>query len=283
MHGNSTGASPRYGRTSSEPRGRSRTQASSRGGRAVVRAAAASVETLERRLILSVTPIIDEFLAVNNTGLADEDGQRGDWLELHNPTSADVNLNGYFLSDSSGDLAKWRIPAVTLPSGGFLTIFADGKDRAVAGSTLHTNFSLSSSGGYLALSAPAAGGGVTVLSDYNYPQQVADKSYGVSVTQDITHLINTGNTARTQVPASGSLGTNWTNFNFDDSAWTAGTTGVGYETAVPASTTPGFLVRMVDTSGGTDGQINTTTEATALLDGTTPAGAFTIFSDTRAN
>src|SRR5262249_26972654 len=40
------------------------------------------------------------------------------------------------------------------------------------------------------------------------------------------------------VPNNGSLGATWTQNSFNDSTWTSGTTGVGYETAVP-----GFAVR----------------------------------------
>ena len=31
------------------------------------------------------TPVISEFMAANQTSLADEDGEITDWIELHNP------------------------------------------------------------------------------------------------------------------------------------------------------------------------------------------------------
>ena len=33
-------------------------------------------------------PVITEFLAANSSGLADEDGDFSDWIEIHNPDSA---------------------------------------------------------------------------------------------------------------------------------------------------------------------------------------------------
>ena len=58
-------------------------------------------EQLEDRRLMSLAlmtpgqPIISEFLAINDTGLQDADGDRSDWIELHNPTPSDVNLDGW--------------------------------------------------------------------------------------------------------------------------------------------------------------------------------------------
>src|SRR5689334_21385246 len=67
----------------------------------MARCARVTAEALERRVCLSNTPIISEFLAQNNSGLTDENGDRGDWIELYNPTAADINLDGYYLTDSA--------------------------------------------------------------------------------------------------------------------------------------------------------------------------------------
>jgi len=242
-------------------------------------------EQLEDRRLMSLAlmtpgqPIISEFMAINDTGLQDADGDRSDWIELHNPTPSDVNLDGYVLTDG---LDRWRIPAVTLPSGGYLVIFASNKDRAVAGAELHTNFNLDGGAGeYLGLEAPNG----TVVSDFGtaFPPQAGDISYGVTVTQTTTPLIRPRATARAIVPANGNLANTWTAYNFNDASWTSGTTGVGFETDPPAPAIPGFRVRMVDVGGGTDGEISHIGEATAILNGTAGAGLFTIASDTNAN
>lgn len=124
-------------------------------------------------------PVISEFMASNKTVLADEDGSFADWLELYNPDAMAVNLNGWYLTDNAKKLTKWKLPAVTLPPGGYLVIFASSKDRTDPTKPLHTNFDLSAGGEYLGLIQPD---GVTVASDYapTFPAQVADVSYGIT-------------------------------------------------------------------------------------------------------
>jgi len=107
-------------------------------------------------IILAVTPatwsqsvLISEFLASNDDGLADEDGDFEDWIELYNQGDIAINLAGWYLSDDPEDLARWRFPSVELPAGGYLVLFASGKNRRDPTANLHTNFKLSSSGEYL--------------------------------------------------------------------------------------------------------------------------------------
>lgn len=95
--------------------------------------------------------VINEFLAENDGGLSDENGDTPDWIELFNNSGSPVNLGGWRLTDTPTNLAKWFFPATNVPAGGFLVVFASGKDRATNGAPLHTSFQLSSDGGYLAL------------------------------------------------------------------------------------------------------------------------------------
>ncbi len=120
--------------------------------------------------------VITEFLAENDGGLRDSDGQREDWIELQNLSTTDQNTTGYYLTDNAALPAKWALPAVVVPPGGFLLVWASGKNRAIAGSELHTNFSLQNVGGYLALVKPD----LTVASAYTYPEQFADHTYGIN-------------------------------------------------------------------------------------------------------
>ena len=98
-------------------------------------------------VFLNAAPVISEFMAANDTTLADEDGDFSDWIEIHNPDGREVDLDGYFLTDKATNLDKWRIPAVTIPAGGYLVIFASDKDRSNPEAALHTNFKLPSKGG----------------------------------------------------------------------------------------------------------------------------------------
>ena len=129
-------------------------------------------------VIIPGEPVINEVSATNQSILLDEDGESTDWIELHNPSGATAILNDYYLSDDPSLPTKWRLPNMNLAPGGFLMIFASGKDRAVAGSELHTNFSLQAGGEYLALSK-VDGGVTTFLSEFNpYPNQFEDISWG---------------------------------------------------------------------------------------------------------
>lgn len=120
---------------------------------------------------------ISEINASNETGLADEDGEREDWIELQNFGATDVSLGGWALSDSRGTPGMWIFPNVVLRAGQRMVVFASGKDRRAAGKTLHTNFLLSGSGEFLGLfdgSSPRE-----LISGFDeYPEQRVDISFG---------------------------------------------------------------------------------------------------------
>lgn len=121
--------------------------------------------------------LINEFMAINNTNLADTDGEYSDWIELYNPGTSDVNLNGWYITDNPDNLPKWQFPDVTISAGGYFVIFASEKNYSAA-TELHTNFKLSGSGEYLALIEPD---GITFSSSFSpgYPYQQKDVSYGL--------------------------------------------------------------------------------------------------------
>lgn len=73
--------------------------------------------------------MMNEVLASNVSGLLDENGDTSDWLELHNHSNAEVNLTGWGLSDNRLNPFKWKFRDGRIPAGGFLTVFASGKDR----------------------------------------------------------------------------------------------------------------------------------------------------------
>ncbi len=116
-------------------------------------------------------------MASNSLSLEDEDGDDLDWIEIHNPDGEVVDLDGWHLTDDPKDLRKWSLPSPTrIAPLGYAVVFATGKDRAISGKELHTNFKLSSSGEYLALVDKDG----KVVSDHgsNYPPQFKDISYG---------------------------------------------------------------------------------------------------------
>ena len=139
------------------------------------------VANLNVTVVVPGEPIISEFMASNGgASIVDEDGDSSDWIEIHNPSGNIAMLDGYYLTDDPGDLQKWAFPAVNLAPRDYLIVFASGKDRVNPASELHTNFSLDSSGEYLALVKPD---GVTIVSEFgpagtDYPEQEADLSFG---------------------------------------------------------------------------------------------------------
>jgi hypothetical protein len=196
------------------------------------------IERLEDRCVLSADPIINEFLASNDGVIADQDGDFSDYIELYNRGDEPVNLGGWFLTDDQDDLTKWQLPAVDLAVGQYLVVFASGKDRAIAGSELHTNFAINVDGEYLGL---ILADGVTPASEFFpvFPPQHEDVSYGVSTGNTTTQLVDVGASAKALIPTSGNLGTTWTAAAFVDSSWQSGTAAAGFSEDVtpPPSTT----------------------------------------------
>jgi len=148
------------------------------------------LQCMEPRLLLSIAsgdvPIISEFMARNTSTLADEDGAFSDWFELHNPTTEDIDLTGWYLTDKSDELTKWKIPSLSLAPGEHRLLFASDKNKTDPASELHTNFSLNDQGEYFALVMPD---GVTVAHSYDpYPAQSADVSYGIAINVDTLNI-----------------------------------------------------------------------------------------------
>lgn len=125
--------------------------------------------------------LINEFMASNSSTFLDEDDDASDWVELWNPTGADVAIGGWHLTDDPADRTKWQLPpGLILGAGDFLVIFVSGKDRAILGEELHADFKLDKkSDSHLALTRPNGQGGAINVSVYGlYPRQEEDVSYG---------------------------------------------------------------------------------------------------------
>jgi len=188
-----------------------------------------SFERLEPRVVLAAGPlVISEFLAINDSGLADGHGNRSDWIEIYNPGDSAVDLGGWYLTDRADNPTKWQFPPHTLDAGDYLVVFASQKDTGGPPGELHTNFKLDGDGEYLAL-VDADG---TVVAEYapQYPPQVADVSYGTGGTTAIRDvLVHEAAPVRVLIPSDDSLGSSWREVGFDDSTWIAGDSGVGFD------------------------------------------------------
>ncbi len=114
---------------------------------------------------------INEFMASNDTTVADQDGEYDDWIELYNNTSSTISLYGYYLSDDSTDYTQWAFPDTSIGPGEYLIIWAD-DDVSQAG--LHANFKLSGSGEAIYLIDSTQ----SIVDMVVYTTQVTDVSTG---------------------------------------------------------------------------------------------------------
>ena len=137
----------------------------------------------------SADVVINEILAENLNGLTDEDGATPDWIELLNRGGIPVNLLGWSLSDDPAVPGKWIFPSITLPPGGYLVVYASGKNRTstAPGARLHTNFRLAGTGGSLALFDPGLPARTADLLS-NYPPQRGDIPYGRAGAGEFAYL-----------------------------------------------------------------------------------------------
>jgi len=118
---------------------------------------------------------LNELVASNGAGLADEDGDYPDWIEIYNPGPQAINMSGWSLTKDPTRPEKWAFPNVTLGNGEYLVVYASGKNRA--GPELHTNFKLSQGGDFVGLYNILEGRFIDQISP-GYPPQLRDVAYG---------------------------------------------------------------------------------------------------------
>ena len=173
------------------------------------------------------TVMITEFAASNVGTVMDEDGDFVDWIEIFNGAATPVDLRDWSLSDDGERVGKWVFPSVELAPGEFLVVFASGKNRRQPDAPLHTNFRLEADGEDLFLADP---NDTIVGPVYRaYPAQFGDVSYGSPMRVDDRTVLSADTMGRYWVPTGGELGLTWTEDAFDDSTWTDGMPGFGYD------------------------------------------------------
>jgi hypothetical protein len=121
---------------------------------------------------------LNELQADNLTGIANSAGQRTAWLELYNPSTNSVSLNGLWLANNYTNLGQWPFPTnAVINPGQFEVIFADSLTNLSTTKELHTSFTLPSGSGSLALSR-FYNGEHQVLDFIDYTNLPANYSYG---------------------------------------------------------------------------------------------------------
>jgi|GEM_PF-828065 len=209
-------------------------------------AAAASVlvDVTPAQLDLNSGVFISEVMADNVSGLTDEDGERHDWIELTNDTGALADLAGWTLTDERAVPDKWTFPAVAVPPGGHLLVWASGKNRAAAGQPLHTNFRLDADGEYLALH-DSTGARRSAFST-GLPAMPPDVSYGFGTGPEAGQYrtLSGSNAAVKWLVPSAPVSDDWRGGSepFADAAWSNGLWPLGFDQnsttaySIPANT-----------------------------------------------
>jgi hypothetical protein len=124
--------------------------------------------------------IISEFMADNESGLQDAQGDREDWIEIFNGTPNPIELSGYWLTDDALVPNKWQFPSRVLQPNTYLVVFASAKNTTIGAGEFHTNFRLEKDGEHLGLYKSNGMGGYTMVSGWLpvFPPQYTNRSYG---------------------------------------------------------------------------------------------------------
>jgi hypothetical protein len=122
---------------------------------------------------------INEIQADNLNGITNRAGQRVPWIELFNPGSNAVSLNGIYLANNYTNLLQWAFPTnASIGAGQFKVIFADSLTNLSATNELHANFALPSRTGSVALTRLTGNGQQQVLDYVDYQNINLNDSYG---------------------------------------------------------------------------------------------------------
>ena len=115
------------------------------------------------------TVVINEIQTANRSAILDGSGNLCDWVELYNPGSEAVSLEGCFLSDDAENPFKWEIPALTVGGGDYLVIPCTGSAATEGEAT----FALPRSGGVVLLSGPVG----NLIASVDCPAMAEDRSW----------------------------------------------------------------------------------------------------------
>ena len=120
------------------------------------------------------TLAINEFMASNDTTIADEFGEFDDWLEIHNYGEESLQLGGLYLSDNFNNPTKWAFPDTSIDAGGFMIVWTD--DDSTQG-PLHTTYKLSAGGEYIGIFDSDENSNA-LIDGVEFGEQVTDQAIG---------------------------------------------------------------------------------------------------------
>jgi len=119
----------------------------------------------------------DPGAVVINEVLAHSHADTADWIELHNTTGTAIDIGGWFLSDSSSDLGKYRIAQGTVIAPyGYIVFYEDQHFNNPSAPGAYQPFALSENGERLYLSSAEGG----LLTGYRNVEDFGGSETGVS-------------------------------------------------------------------------------------------------------
>jgi hypothetical protein len=123
--------------------------------------------------------ILNEFMARNESAVADPLGRVADWLELHNPTTNRLDLSGLRLGvgPTATETDQWTFPVgASIAANGFLVVWCDASRPASTNwqADLNLGRALPAEGGFIGLYGAAG----PLLDLIQYGFQLVDRSAG---------------------------------------------------------------------------------------------------------
>jgi hypothetical protein len=118
--------------------------------------------------------VAENFGAVEDVD--DEDGEYPDWLEIYNPGSAAVQLQGLSLTDNPREPEKFRIEqSISLAPKAFIMVYLDDDPEQTNTTNIHTNFSLNKDGEFIGL---YGGRGSVLIDGTEFGKQLDNVAFG---------------------------------------------------------------------------------------------------------
>lgn len=117
--------------------------------------------------------LINEVMTDNLSVITNEKGVYADWIEIYNPSTEEVELKNFYLSDDKNELTKWNFPDISLAPDEYIIIFCD-NDISADNEYIHADFMLNSDKETLYLSDAAE----NIIDYMKLEMQECNISYG---------------------------------------------------------------------------------------------------------
>jgi len=122
----------------------------------------------------TVSLSVNEFMASNDTTIADEAGEYDDWVEIYNYGSEAIYLGDRYLSDKNDEPTQWQFPDIWIQADEYILVWCD-KDEDQG--DLHANFKLSADGDFIGIFDD--NDNLNVLIDgFEFGPQITDQAVG---------------------------------------------------------------------------------------------------------